>query len=117
VFITTVIIGSILAAMYLAAGLSKAMSAPQTVVQAAELKIQPRCYRLIGIVELLGAAGVVIGLWVPLLGIAAGIGLGLMMVGAIVAHLRVGQSLQHAVPALVGAALAVGYIVLRVLVA
>jgi uncharacterized membrane protein YphA (DoxX/SURF4 family) len=115
VFVTTAIIGSVLAAMYLAAGSSKAMAAPRTVAQAAELKIAPRSYRLIGIAELFGAAGVVIGLWLPWLGIAAGIGVGLMMIGAIVAHLRVGQSPKQTVPALVGAALAVCYVVLRVL--
>src|SRR3954447_12138280 len=101
--------------MYLAAGFSKAIAAPRSVAQAAELKIGPRSYQLIGIVELFGGAGVVIGLWLPQLGIAAGIGLGLMMIGAIVAHLRVGQSPKRAAPALLGAALAVSYVVLRVL--
>src|SRR4051812_12105838 len=101
--------------MYLAAGLSKAIAAPRTVGQAAELKIEPRSYRLIGIVELFGAAGVVIGLWAPCLGIAAGIGLGVMMIGAIAAHLRVGPSPKQAIPALAGAALAVSYVVLRIL--
>lgn len=114
-FIATVVVGCVLAATYLAAGLLKAIAAKQTVAQAAELKIAPRSYRLIGVVELFGGAGVVIGLWVPWLGIAAGVGLGLTMIGAIAAHLRVGQSPKQAVPALVCAGLAVSYVVLRVL--
>jgi uncharacterized membrane protein YphA (DoxX/SURF4 family) len=41
--------------------------------------------------EFAGAAGLVIGIWWPPIGIAAGIGLVLYFVGAIVAHLRVGD--------------------------
>jgi len=41
--------------------------------------------------EFAGAVGLVAGIWWPLLGIAAGIGLVIYFVGAIVAHLRVGD--------------------------
>lgn len=39
--------------------------------------------------ELAGAAGIVIGLWVEALGLAAALGLSLYFAGAILAHLRV----------------------------
>jgi hypothetical protein len=38
-----------------------------------------------------GALGVVLGIWWPLLGVAAGIGLVIYSVGASVSHLRVGD--------------------------
>lgn len=41
--------------------------------------------------EFAGAIGIVVGIWWPLLGIAAGIGLVLYFIGAIIAHLRVGD--------------------------
>jgi hypothetical protein len=41
--------------------------------------------------EFAGGAGLVVGIWWPLIGIAAGIGLVLYFVGAIVSHLRVGD--------------------------
>jgi hypothetical protein len=41
--------------------------------------------------EFAGVLGLVIGIWIPLIGIAAGIGLVLYFVGAIVSHLRVGD--------------------------
>ena len=41
--------------------------------------------------EFAGAVGLVLGIWWPLIGIAAGIGLVLYFVGAIVSHLRVGD--------------------------
>ncbi len=39
--------------------------------------------------EFAGALGIVLGVWWPLLGVAAGIGLVLYFVGAVVSHLRV----------------------------
>ncbi len=67
--------------------------------------------RLAG-VELLGAAGVAIGLAVPVLGIAAGIGLVVYFVAAIGSHVRAGDraGVGSPVPFLV---LAVAAVVLR----
>jgi hypothetical protein len=41
--------------------------------------------------EFAGALGLVLGIWWPPLGIAAGVGLVVYFVGAVVAHLRVGD--------------------------
>jgi hypothetical protein len=41
--------------------------------------------------EFAGALGLVVGIWWPIIGVAAGIGLVLYFVGAIVSHLRVGD--------------------------
>jgi hypothetical protein len=48
-------------------------------------------FPLLAACEFAGAVGLVAGIWWPLLGIAAGIGLVLYFVGAIVSHLRVGD--------------------------
>jgi hypothetical protein len=41
--------------------------------------------------EIAGALGLVLGIWWPFLGMAAGIGLVIYFVGAIVSHVRVGD--------------------------
>src|SRR6478736_5524013 len=48
-------------------------------------------FPLLAACEFAGALGLVVGIWVPVIGIAAGIGLVLYFVGAIVSHLRVGD--------------------------
>ena len=48
-------------------------------------------FPLLAACEFAGALGLVVGIWWPPIGIAAGIGLVLYFVGAIVAHLRVGD--------------------------
>jgi hypothetical protein len=50
-----------------------------------------RYFSLLALCELAGAIGLVMGIWWPGLGVAAGIGLVLYFVGAIVSHLRVGD--------------------------
>src|SRR5437879_2380298 len=50
-----------------------------------------RSLPLLAACEFAGAVGRVVGIWWPLIGIAAGIGLVLYFVGAIVFHLRVGD--------------------------
>jgi uncharacterized membrane protein YphA (DoxX/SURF4 family) len=113
--IATVIVGSLLALAFIAAGLPKVVKAQSALTQAEEVKIAPTSYQIIGVLELLGAAGVVLGLWISWLGVAAGAGLALMMIGAVVTHVRAGQSANKAIPAIAFAALALGYIVLRLL--
>jgi hypothetical protein len=51
--------------------------------------------------ELAGAAGLIIGLWVPGLGIAAAIGVVLYFIGAVVAHLRANDR-DLAAPVVIG---------------
>src|SRR2546421_12696911 len=48
-------------------------------------------FPLLAACEFVGAVGLVVGIWWPLIGIAAGIGLVLYFVGAIVSHLGVGD--------------------------
>jgi uncharacterized membrane protein YphA (DoxX/SURF4 family) len=48
-------------------------------------------FPLLAACEFAGAIGLVVGIWWPLVGVAAGIGLVLYFVGAVVSHLRVGD--------------------------
>jgi hypothetical protein len=64
--------------------------------------------------EFAGALGLVLGIWRPPLGVAAGIGLVLYFVGAVVSHLRVSDS-KDIGPATFMLVVAAGALALRVL--
>jgi uncharacterized membrane protein YphA (DoxX/SURF4 family) len=64
--------------------------------------------------EFAGALGLVLGIWWPFLGIAAGIGLVVYFVGAIVSHVRVGD-VKGIGPAAFMLFISVAALVLRVL--
>jgi DoxX-like family len=64
--------------------------------------------------EFAGALGLVLGIWWPSIGVAAGIGLVLYFVGAVVSHLRVGD-FKGVGPAAFLLAVAVAVLALRVL--
>ena len=66
--------------------------------------------------EIAGALGIVAGLWIEPLGIAAAAGLVAYFIGAVVSHLRVRDSKGLAMP-LVPLALSVAVLVLRIVTA
>ena len=68
---------------------------------------------LLATLELLGAAGLVVGIWLAPLGVLAAIGLALYFLGAVIAHIRVKAPVRDAVPALVLALLAVATVLLE----
>ena len=67
-------------------------------------------YRLIGVAELLAAAGVLAGLiWAPI-GVVAASGMSVLLVGALTTHRRSGDRLQEATPALVALTASLAYL-------
>ncbi len=71
-------------------------------------------FSLLALLEFAGAVGLVVGIWLPGLGVAAGIGLVIYFVGAVVSHLRVGD-LKGIGPAVFMLVLAGGALALRFL--
>ena len=53
--------------------------------------VPPTFFPLLATCEFAGALGLVLGIWLPWLGLAAGVGLVIYFVGAVVSHLRVGD--------------------------
>lgn len=64
---------------------------PQVRVIHETVGVPLKYFALLAACEFAGALGLVVGIWWPLIGMAAGIGLVLYFVGAIVSHLRVGD--------------------------
>ncbi|MEW2514248.1 DoxX family protein [Streptomyces sp. NPDC046870] len=69
-------------------------------------------YRVVGGLEPAGAIGVALGPVVPLCGELAGIGLLVLLAGAVTTHVRKGDGLPKLIPAVACAALAAWYLVL-----
>lgn len=67
----------------------------------------------LAIPESLGAAGLLVGAWIPPLGFAAASGLVLFYVAAIVAHIRVRHPFRESVPALVILVLSIATVALQ----
>lgn len=65
------------------------------------LQISSGLSRFVGVCQLAGAIGLLCGLWWRPLGIAAAVGFMLLMVGAVILHRRVGDSVQATLPAVV----------------
>jgi hypothetical protein len=101
----------LIAAVFLPLGLAKLLSVPAMRDAADHVGMTPGHYRVIGALEVAGVAGVLAGRVWPPAGVAAGTGLAALMVGAVIAHRRVGDPATRAVPALACAALALAHTV------
>ena len=118
-FIATLIVGVLLALAFTGAGASKLAGVAAMRQSAEHLGFAFSTYRLIGLLELAGALGIVIGLWhAHLLGLEIGAfaagGLTILMIGAVVAHRKAGDGPAGFAPALVLALIAAVFVALRV---
>jgi hypothetical protein len=111
----TVVVTILLAALFAFAASIKLLGVPQSLAIRDHLGVKPLQWRLIGVCELAGVAGVLVGLvWAPI-GIAAAIGLALLSIGAIAFHLRASDGPKDTAAAVIGLALAVTTAVLHTL--
>ncbi|MCW2800559.1 MAG: hypothetical protein JWQ70_2031 [Aeromicrobium sp.] len=110
----TTIVTVALAALFLLSGASKVLRHPASLVSRDELKVPAILWSLIGAAEIAGAAGVLIGLGVTPLGIAAAAGLLVLSIGAVGAHGRAHDPIAHTAPAVLGFLLAAGTLALFV---
>jgi hypothetical protein len=98
VFIATIVLSVLLAAAFLGSCAAKLAAAKQSVEIRDRLGVAAGLWRGIGILEVAAAAGLAVGIAVPVLGIAAAVGLVLLLIGAIGAHAR-SHDLSNAAPA------------------
>jgi len=108
-----VIVTALLAALFGFAGLIKIAGLRQSLAIRDHFGVKPVQWRLIGLLELAGVAGVLVGLVWPPIGVAAAIGLALLVLGAIVFHVRASDSVADTAPAVIGLGLAVATAILQ----
>ncbi|MFF4117948.1 DoxX family protein [Streptomyces sp. NPDC002144] len=108
--ILTITLACAIALIFGGIGVLNTLALPKARELAAETGFSVAAYRRIGVLQLAGAAGVALGLAMPLLGGLAGAGLLLLLAGAVVVHLRKGDPVAKFVPAAVCAALVASYL-------
>lgn len=89
-FTAYVVVAGLTVVVNLAAGVADLMKAEFVLGNSDTLGLPRRWLPMLAWLKLAGAAGVVLGLWVPALGLAAATGLVLFFVGAVGAHVRAG---------------------------
>ncbi|MGW0190879.1 DoxX family protein [Streptomyces sp. NPDC003362] len=92
-------------------GTGKLLATAQMTERAAHVGFTVGGYRVIGVLELAGVLGLFAGWVVTGLGIAAAAGFLLLLAGAVLAHLRAGDRLPAAAPAILSAVLVVAYLI------
>lgn len=108
-----IIVTALLAVLFGFASLIKLFGVRQSLAIRDHLGVEPTQWRLIGLLELAGVAGVLAGLAWPPIGVAAAIGLALLSLGAIVFHGRASDSAADTAPAVIGLGLAVATAILQ----
>jgi uncharacterized membrane protein YphA (DoxX/SURF4 family) len=99
--VAATILSIVLALAFAGAGFAK-VSGQQMMLEAADHFGIPRSqYKLIGVAELAGAAGLLIGIAVTALGVAAAACLTVLMIGAVIVHIRAKDAVGQYIPAIV----------------
>jgi hypothetical protein len=110
--ISMLVVAVPVAAVFVSLGSAKVFALAPMRARAAHLGFSTGSYRAIGMLEIAAAVGVLLGMVAPLIGGLAGIGLLLLLGGAVIAHLRNGDRPLLLTPAVVAALLVVAYLVI-----
>jgi hypothetical protein len=94
--------------------MGKLRAHPRMLAAAGHFGIPWSHYRLIGVAEVLAAGGVLAGLVWPPIGIAAAAGMCVLLVGALVTHLRSGDAFHEVLPAVIGLGISVAYLAVAI---
>jgi uncharacterized membrane protein YphA (DoxX/SURF4 family) len=115
VIIASLILSVLLALIFLTAGSPKVTNAKSAQPMRDKLQLSSRLWATVGGLEGLAAIGLVAGLFFPLLGVAAAAGLCILMAGAVVTHLRVGDN-RGALPAAVLLVVCIATVAIKILI-
>ncbi len=109
--LTTVGLQVLLGLAFLASAIMKLVGAADDMRE--HLEIAPWFWVLTALVEIVGAAGMLVGIKFPRLAALAGLWIAALMGGALIAHLRVGDPFTSMAPAAVYLVLALAVAALR----
>jgi hypothetical protein len=112
----TIILGILLGAGFAMAGGTKLAGHPRMLESRDRLGLSEGLFKIIGGLEVAGAAGVLLGLVSDLavIGILAAVGLIAMTIGAASYHQKVDDAFQQWAPAVVMGSMAIFYIIARI---
>jgi uncharacterized membrane protein YphA (DoxX/SURF4 family) len=95
-------------------GIGKLRGMPQVMAMLHHVGLDDGQIRLLGLVELAGALGLLLGIWVPILGVLAAAGFTIYFIGAVIAHARVKDAFKDMAPAVLLAVIAIITLFLQV---
>ena len=110
----TTILAALLVVAFTAFGTAKIAAVPGMRARAEHVGFSVTAYRRIGLLEVLGVVGLLVGAFVPVIGVLAAGGLLLLLGGAVVAHLRNGDGIREIAPATVLGLVTLSYLLLVV---
>ena len=110
----TPILAGLMVVAFAAAGSAKLAAVPAMRARAEHVGFSVAAYRRIGLLEVLGVLGLLLGAFVPIIGALAGAGLLMLLGGACIAHLRNGDGLRELAPAVVLGLVTVSFLLLVV---
>jgi hypothetical protein len=108
------ILAGLLVVAFAAAGSAKLAAVPAMRDRATHVGFSVSAYRWIGVLEVLAVLGLLVGLFVPLIGALAAAGLLMLLGGALVTHLRNGDGVREIAPAVVLGLVTLAYLILVV---
>jgi DoxX-like family len=116
-WIAAITLSVLVALVFVANGVAKLLGHPKMTEASTHLGYSVRAFRIIGLLEVFGALGILLApLYVPV-SVAAAIGLVLLTLGGFVAHLRASDPIRLAAPALGGALLTAAALGLQIVAA
>jgi len=98
--VASIVMPIVLAVLLLAVGAAKISRRPSMVANAEHLGYSASAYQAIGALEVAGAAGLIVGLFWPPLGIAAAVGVVALLIGAVWSLRRAGDGMKETIPAI-----------------
>ena len=110
----TTILAGVLVVAFAAAGAAKLAAVPAMRARAAHVGFSVAAYRRIGLLEILGVLGLLVGALLPAIGALAAAGLLLLLGGAVLAHLRRGDGPRELAPAVVLGLATLAFLILMV---
>ena len=104
--IALIVLALLLGVAATGSALGKLRRVPSVVESMHGVGVSDSQIRVLALLESLGALGLLIGIWIMPVGVAAAAGLTLYFIGALIAHARVKAPIKESVPPLVLAVLA-----------
>lgn len=108
--VASAVLAVLLALVFIGLGSAKVLALQPMRERAAEVGFSTAAYRRIGLLEVAGAIGLLLGSVVPLIGALAGVGLLLLLGGAVVTHVRTGDGPKKFAPAVICGVLIAAYL-------
>jgi uncharacterized membrane protein YphA (DoxX/SURF4 family) len=89
--IALIIFGSLLAFAAIGSAISKLKKVPDVMAAMAKVDVKPNQIPLLAFLEIAGGLGVIVGIWVPVLGLVSSAALVLYFIGALYSHFSRGH--------------------------